>query len=197
MTRSPDYHWLNEPPEWTQEGTQLTIRTAGQVDFWRNTFVDYIEDSAHFYYELVEGDFVAKVRFSGEYRDQYDQAGLVIREDAQNWLKCGVEIVNRTWTKDYHYRGSAHLIMAGLTSGGWSEWSTLPQLPENPAWVWFRVTREGKTIFVDYSLDDREYTILKLCALPHAGALMVGRYAAAPTGEGFIARFDPYELTTV
>jgi regulation of enolase protein 1 (concanavalin A-like superfamily) len=85
--------------------------------------------------------------------------------------------------------------MAGLTTNGWSEWSTLPQLPTNPATVRMRVTRDGSTLFVDYSLDGEPYTILKLCALPDATDLMVGRYAASPVGSGFTARFHAFSLT--
>jgi uncharacterized protein len=188
--------WLNEPPEWREDDGELVIRTAGKVDFWRNTLVDYVEDSAHLYYDLVDGDFVATVRFGGDYRDQYDQAGLVVRQDDRNWLKCGVELVNGEWSRDYRYRGAAHLVMAGLTVNGWSEWSTLPQLPENPERVWMRVIRDGSTLFVDWSLDGEEFTVLKLCALPDAGELAVGRYAAAPAGGGFVARFDSYSLET-
>lgn len=188
--------WMNEPPTWTDDGTTLTIHVARKTDFWRKTLVKYIADSGHFYYQTVDGDFVASVRVEADYRDQYDQAGLFVRQDSLNWIKCGVEIVNGKWARDYEYRGSAHLIMAGLTTGGWSEWSTLPQLPENPPGVWIRVIREGKTLFVDYSLDGETFTILKLCAMPSAKQLKVGRFAAAPTGTGFAARFTKYTVAS-
>ncbi len=186
---------MNEPAEWEDDGMLLTLQTSPRVDFWRNTLVDYIEDSAHLYYETVVGDFTATAEFGGDYRDQYDQAGLVVRQDELNWLKCGVELVNGNWDRDYAYRGSAHLVMAGLTSHGWSEWSTLPQLPENPETVTMRVTRRGATLLVDYSLAGEQFTILKLCALPDADELMVGRYAASPAGSGFVARFHSFSLS--
>lgn len=186
--------WLNEPPEWQSDGGRLTLRTGPGTDFWRATLVDYIKDSGHFYYEPVSGDFVATVRILGEYRDQYDQAGLFVRVDEQNWMKCGIEIVNDVWARDYKVDGSAHLIMAGLTTHGWSEWSTLPQLPENPDHLWMRVIRDGSTLFVDWSFDGTDYSVLKLFAFPGAGELMVGRYAASPSGDGFDASFDSYSL---
>jgi regulation of enolase protein 1 (concanavalin A-like superfamily) len=187
-------HWLNEPPEWESEGDRLSLRTAPETDFWRGTLVDYVKDSGHFYYEPVTGDFIATVRFSGAYRDQYDQAGLFVRIDEENWMKCGIEIVNDVWTRDYKVNGSAYLIMAGLTSHGWSEWSTLPQLPTNPDHLWMRVIRDRDTLFVDWSFDGTDYSILKLFAFPGATELQVGRYAASPAGEGFTASFDSYTL---
>ena len=187
-------HWLNEPAEWEDDGDHLSLRTGAGTDFWRGTLVDYIKDSGHFYYETVDGDFVATVRFGGEYRDQYDQAGLFARVDEENWMKCGVEIVNDVWALDYKVNGSAHLIMAGLTFHGWSEWSTLPQFPTNPEHVWIRVIREREALFVDWSLDGTDYTILKLFAFPGARELQIGRYAASPAGDGFKAWFDSYSV---
>jgi uncharacterized protein len=187
--------WMNEPPEWRDDGTTLTVRSAPGTDFWRRTMVDKIKDDGHFYYQLVTGDFVAVVNVAAGYRAQFDQAGLLVRQNALNWLKCGVEIVHGVWERDYAYHGSAHLIMAGLTTGGWSEWSTLPQLPENPPSVWFRVTRESNTLLVDYSLDGVTYSILKVCAFPRAQRLRIGRFAASPTGAGFAATFTSFSVT--
>ena len=186
--------WMNEPPHWRDDGTTLTVRSARGTDFWRRTMVDKIKDDGHFYYQTVDGDFIAVVNVAGSYRAQFDQAGLLVRQSALNWLKCGVEIVNDVWERDYAYSGSAHLIMAGLTSGGWSEWSTLPQLAENPASVWIRVIRESKTLLVDYSLDGVKFSILKVCAFPRGRRLRIGRFAASPTGDGFTATFTSFSV---
>jgi regulation of enolase protein 1 (concanavalin A-like superfamily) len=187
--------WMNEPPEWWDDGGTLTVRSAPDTDFWRRTMVDKIKDDGHFYYQVVDGDFVAVVNVAATYSAQFDQAGLLVRQNETNWLKCGVELVNGVWERDYRYRGSAHLIMAGLTTGGWSEWSTLPQLPQNPPSVWIRVTREGKTLLVDYSLDGVTFGILKVCPFPRGRRLHIGRFAASPTGDGFLATFTSFSVT--
>jgi regulation of enolase protein 1 (concanavalin A-like superfamily) len=186
---------MNEPPEWRDDGGTLTIRAAPGTDFWRRTMVDKIKDDGHFYYQVVEGDFVAVVNVGAAYKAQFDQAGLFVRQNALNWLKCGVEAVNGIWERDYAYSGTAHLIMAGLTTRGWSEWAALPQLPENPASVWIRVIREDKSLLVDYSLDGVTFSILKVCALPGAPRIRIGRFAASPTGDNFVATFRSYSLS--
>jgi regulation of enolase protein 1 (concanavalin A-like superfamily) len=186
--------WLHEPLEWKDDGTKLTFRTKGGVDFWRNTLVKTIADDGHLYYNEVDGDFVATVRVSGDYRDQYDQAGLVVRQDEFNWLKCGVELIVGKWADMFQYQGRAHVICSGLTVNGWSEWSPLPQLPQNPPFVWMRVARVEKTFFVSFSLDGSKYDIIKLFALPQANPVHVGRYATSPSGGGFDVTFDSYSL---
>jgi regulation of enolase protein 1 (concanavalin A-like superfamily) len=189
--------WMNEPPEWHDSAGILTLRSAPGTDFWRRTMVDKIKNDGHFYYQRVDGDFVALVNVAACYKAQFDQAGLLVWDNDRNWLKCGVEVVYGVWERDYAYRGTAHLIMAGLTTAGWSEWSPLPQLPENPPSVWIRITREEKTLLVDYSLDGTTFSILKVCAFPRAHALRIGRFAACPTGDGFTATFTSFSVSEV
>ena len=86
-------HWFNEPETWLAEGDVIRITTDAETDFWRKTHYGFIEDSGHFLYEQVTGDFVAHVKFAGAYSDLYDQAGLMVRVDATTWLKCGIEYV--------------------------------------------------------------------------------------------------------
>jgi hypothetical protein len=186
--------WLHEPSEWSDDGSKLTFRTTGGVDFWRSTLVDTVADDGHLYYNEANGDFTATVRVSGEYRDQYDQAGLFVRQDENNWLKCGVEYIMGSWAERYQYEGSALVVCSGLTTNGWSEWSPLPQLPKNPDYVWMQVVREGKTFFVSFSLDGKKYDVIKLFALPTASKVLIGRYATSPSGKGFNVSFDSYSL---
>ena len=39
----------------------------------------------------MKGNFVFQARVNGEYAALYDQAGLMVRQDAENWMKCGTE----------------------------------------------------------------------------------------------------------
>ena len=70
-----ELRWLNEPPEWSEDGGALRIVTAPDTDFWRTTHYGFVRDSGHFRYGRVDGDFSARVLIEGAYRDQYDQAG--------------------------------------------------------------------------------------------------------------------------
>lgn len=203
--------WLGEPPPaWTADGDALQIRTKGNTDFWCRTFADqlspedyktfglppgvYVRDNGHFYYEPVSDEFVATARVSGDYNSQYDQVGLMVRQDADTWLKASVEVVYGMWADRYPYSNPAYLISCTLTQNGWSEWSVLPESADNPSVVWIRVTREGPTYYVDYSVDGERFELIKVFSLPNAAEVMVGRYASSPAGDGFDARWDHYSL---
>ena len=83
--------WLNEPASWNQAGDKLVVHARAKTDFWRKTFYGYVTDNGHFFHLGVNGDFVFEARVNGHYAALYDQAGLMVRVDAENWVKCGTE----------------------------------------------------------------------------------------------------------
>jgi regulation of enolase protein 1 (concanavalin A-like superfamily) len=173
--------WLNEPPAWHQAGDVLTVTAGARTDFWRKTHDGGVRDSGHFYHRTVSGDFTAQVKVSGAYAALYDHAGLMVRLNEQTWLKCGIEFV------DGVQQASA------VVTHDWADWSVLP-LPNPPA-IWLRVSRQGATVEVRYSLDGANYTMIRQAYLTEAPALMVGPMMAAPSGDGFEATFEGFAIT--
>lgn len=83
--------WFNEPASARQSGDQLVVTTKPKTDYWRKTFYDYVTDNGHFLFLSVAGDFTLQSRVVGKYAALYDQAGLMVRIDNSNWLKCGLD----------------------------------------------------------------------------------------------------------
>ncbi len=174
--------WFNEPPQWDVQGDILHFRTEPHTDFWRKTHYGFTRDNGHFYYELVKGDFDVEVKVSGEYTDLYDQAGVMIRIDEQNWLKTGIEYVN----------GVQHI--SAVFTREFSDWSVTP-LPENPSMIWLRLTRRAEAVEVHYSLNGVDYTLLRMGYLLPEETAGVGLMAASPEGAGFPVTFDGFKVT--
>ena len=82
---------MNEPASSKRSGDLLTVRSRAKADFWRKTFYGYVTDNGHFVYAPVSGDFVFQACINGEYAALYDQAGLLVRQNANNWMKYGTE----------------------------------------------------------------------------------------------------------
>jgi regulation of enolase protein 1 (concanavalin A-like superfamily) len=160
--------WHNEPPAWQVRGDTLAVTAAPRTDFWRTTHYGFIRDSGHFYARRVSGDFVAEVKVSGAYRDQYDQAGLMVRLDAAHWLKCGIEFVDGVQQ------------VSAVVTREYSDWSVVP-LPEPPPALWLRVSRRG-------------YALLRLAYLPPAEAVRVGPMCASPEGNGVTVAFEGFTV---
>jgi len=174
--------WLNEPPAWEARAGWLEVTTASKSDFWRKTHYGFIRNSGHFYYQEIHGDFVAEVKVSGRYEALYDQAGLMLRVDEENWIKTGIE-----------FFGDIQHASAVVTRD-FSDWS-VARLPENPLSIWLRVVRKDEAIEIFYSLDGEEYLLLRIAYLVPASVTQVGLMCASPEGPGFSVSFEDFQVT--
>lgn len=175
--------WFNEPLKWNIQDETIQVTSTQNTDFWRKTHYGFIRDNGHFYYQQVIGDFITEVKVSGEYRDLYDQAGLMLRLDRENWLKCGIELVE-----------GVQQISAVVTRD-YSDWSIVPML-DNPTVIWLRVIRQNSTIEIYYSFDGVQYTMLRMAYLTEAENIDVGIMCASPKGKGFATTFEQFKIQT-
>lgn len=173
--------WYNEPPMWQAAGNTITVTSGAKTDFWRKTHDGGIRDHGHFYHQSVGGDFSAEVTVAARYSAQYDQAGIMVRQDETTWLKCGIELL------DGVQQASA------VVTRDYSDWSVLP-LPDNPPAVSFRVARHGSTLEISYALEDEPYTLLRQAFLTDEPIVQVGLMCCAPTGEGVTVSFENFTV---
>ncbi len=173
--------WLNEPKRWRREGETLFISAEPKTDFWRKTYFGYVTDNGHLLHRPVSGDFTAQVKVSGAFRDQYDQAGLMVRLSETVWLKCGVELVDKL------------LNVSTVFTRDYSDWSGVPLTEPHPA-LWIRLVRKGSAFTFSYSADGQSFREVRQGYLTDVRTVEVGLMAAAPEGGGFEARFDEYSL---
>lgn len=100
-------HWLHEPEEWSQHRTTVEMRIPPGTDYWRMTRTDECVDNAPFYFLEMEGDFEVRCKVKANYGSPDDQAGIMVREDEENWIKCGIQMIGdvphmfATVTHDY------------------------------------------------------------------------------------------------
>ncbi len=176
--------WYNEPRAWKLQGDAIVVTTEAKTDFWRRTRSGSIRDNGHFYYERRRGDFICEVEVHGEYAEQYDQAGLMVRADEANWLKCGIELVD-----DVQY-------VSAVITHEYSDWSVVPA-PEKLASIRIRASLRESTVEVHYSLDGSRYTLLRVGYLPRGEVVSAGPMAASPEGNGFSAVFRRWTIDSV
>jgi regulation of enolase protein 1 (concanavalin A-like superfamily) len=174
-------HWLNEPPTWQVEDDAITVQVAPGTDFWRRTHYGFIRDSGHFGFETIHGDFVATVKVVGGYRDLYDQAGLMVRIDAQHWIKCGIEYVHGVQ------------YASAVVTREFSDWAVAPLAGQPPA-IWLRLTRQAEAVEIEYSLDGAQYALLRIAYLPPTASIQAGVMCAAPDGQGFPVVFENFAV---
>jgi regulation of enolase protein 1 (concanavalin A-like superfamily) len=129
----------------------------------------------------VSGEFTFQARINGKYEALYDQAGIMVRSDPLNWIKCGTEF----------FDGRRHASV--VFTHDFSDWSTMPDLSDN-APIWWRVVRKKDSIEALCSLDGKEFISVRQGYFLPGTRVKVGIMCAAPEGHGFDASFDNFKL---
>jgi regulation of enolase protein 1 (concanavalin A-like superfamily) len=173
--------WLNEPASWRIDDDILEMVADAKTDFWRTTHYGFVRDNGHCFALEWTGDFTARVTVRGAYRDQYDQAGLMVWLDETTWLKTGVELVDG--------RPMASVVVTRQ----FSDWLVMP-LPLGTTDLHLRLIRRGAAIEVRCAADDDEETMLRLAYLTEELTTRVGPMCSAPDGKGFSATFRGFAV---
>ncbi|MEO1655890.1 MAG: DUF1349 domain-containing protein, partial [Bacteroidota bacterium] len=84
-----EMYWLNEPETWHRDENSLSLWVTPKTDFWRRTHYGFVVDDGPFYYCQQGGEFEVSVKIQGDYQARFDQMGLMIRQDAETWIKTG------------------------------------------------------------------------------------------------------------
>ncbi|MCU1323198.1 MAG: hypothetical protein JWM43_2847 [Acidobacteriaceae bacterium] len=173
--------WQHEPAKWKESGNTLTETVPAGTDYWRIAHYGFIRDNGPFRFQEQTGDFEAKVRVSGHYHELYHQAGLMIRIDAKNWIKTGIEFVD----------GKQNI--SAVVTRDYSDWSVIPRT-DSPNFIWLRLQRRGDAVQIEYSLDDTSWSMLRLAYFPPNVPVQIGMVAAAPGKQEFEVTFDHFTV---
>jgi len=130
------FHWLNEPEEY-HLGEQLVIKTEPETDFWQRTHYGFRRDNGHCLLTELEGDFSFAARFEFEPQNTYDQCGLIVRVDKNNWIKIATEYEDETVSK----------LGSVVTNLGYSDWSTA-DISSDIRSMWYRVNKRGSDFLI-------------------------------------------------
>ncbi|TWV96221.1 DUF1349 domain-containing protein [Chitinophaga pinensis] len=173
--------WYNEPAEWKINNKTFTMFVTPQTDYWRISHYGFTVDDAPFYYTTYGGEFEVKVKLTGNYKARFDQMGLMIRTDHQNYIKSGVEFVD------------GKLNVSTVVTHTTSDWSVTP-LDKVPPFIWIKAIRKLDAVEFYYSFDDKNYIMTRNAPLQDNHPVMVGLMAASPDGQGFEAKFEEFTV---
>ncbi len=173
--------WFNEPEKWEVKNNTLSMYVTPQSDYWRVSHYGFTVDDAPFYYATYGGEFEVKVKLTGDYKVRFDQMGLMLRTDHENWIKAGVEFVD------------GKLNVSAVVTHGKSDWSVI-QLDKVPPFIWIKALRRLDAVEIYYSFDDKTYTMMRNAPLEDNRPVMVGLMAACPDGQGFNAKFEHFKV---
>ena len=174
--------WLNRPERWAAAGDNLQVVTDIATDFWRETHYGFVRDSGHFLGFPTGNAFTAELRIQGAFESLYDQAGIMVRVDAQHWVKAGIEF------------SDGRAMLASVLTDGRSDWATSPY--EHDARDFrMRATVANGVLRLQVSADGQLWPLMRLAPFPVAASYLVGPMACSPERAGLKVTFSQFRLT--
>ena len=173
--------WFNEPEQWEIKNNSLSMFVTPQSDYWRISHYGFTVDDAPFYYATYGGEFEAKVKITGAYKARFDQAGLMIRIDEENYIKAGIEYVDGKYN------------LSTVVTHKTSDWSVI-SLDKPIPYIWIKAVRRLDAIEIFYSFDDETYVMMRNAWMQDNTPVQIGMMAACPDGHGFNVSFEQFKV---
>lgn len=174
-------HWMNEPADWSLAEGRLDVVTDAATDFWQRTHYGFSRDNGHFFGARSDGDFTAELRVRASYEALYDQAGMMVRVDAENWIKAGIE----------HSDGRP--MLGSVLTSGQSDWATGPYEGDARDFR-LRITVHAGVLRLQASADGRFWPLVRLAPFPKAAAYLVGPMCCTPERAGLAVTFSDFSI---
>ncbi|MDE5876746.1 MAG: DUF1349 domain-containing protein [Muribaculaceae bacterium] len=174
-------NWFNEPTDWSISDGKLTMSVTPKSDYWRISHYGFTVDDAPFYYAEYGGEFEAKLKVAGDYKVRFDQAGMMIRIDHENYIKTGIEFVDGKYN------------LSTVVTHHTSDWSVIA-LDRPVKELWIKAVRRLDAIEIFYSFDDKEYTLMRNAWMEANCPVKIGMMAACPDGDGFNVTFSDFAV---
>lgn len=178
--------WTREPLGFDISPEKIEIITKPHTDLWQRTYYHFRNDNAPVLQMSAEEkyfSFVVKTAFESKHR--FDQCGIVVYLDSENWLKGSIEYENET----FQHLGSV------VTNNGYSDWATT-EISASIKAMWYRLSRREDDFCIECSADGKIYQQMRICHLSKAAnRISFGIYACSPENSSFKATFSNMEIT--
>lgn len=182
---NPEYfYWINPPKEFTLKDGVLKIHTEPETDFWQKTHYGFSKANAPAFLTKIEEDFTFSVKTAFQTKNRYDQCGVLLYIDDENWVKVSVEYENEHFAR----------LGSVVTSLGWSDWATT-DIPFPVNEMSYRLSLKGQDIFIENAEKNTGFKQMRIGhlhkPLQDAG---IGVYACSPLKSSFEAVFSEFRI---
>lgn len=172
--------WIHAPRVFELAEGRITITTEPGTDFWQRTYYGFRNDNAPALLMATDERFFSfTVRTTFDSKKQFDQCGVIIYQDSDNWFKASIEYEN----KEYQRLGSV------VTNGGFSDWATT-DIDARHKQMTYRLSRRESDFCIENSADGVQFKQMRIFHLAAGGGtIQFGVYACSPSDSSFVAEF--------
>ena len=178
--------WIRQPESYSITEDKIEIITKPHTDLWQRTYYHFRNDNAPVLQMKTDEkyfSFIVKTEFKSKHR--FDQCGVVMYLDSENWFKGSIEYEN----ENFQHLGSV------VTNNGYSDWATTA-IDVSIKSMWYRFSRREDDYCIEFSIDGINYSQMRICHICHGnGSIQFGIYACSPEDSSFKATFTNMEIT--
>ncbi len=186
MFKTSDLKWTREPQKYDISEDSITIVTEPGTDLWQRTYYGFRNDNAPVLQMSTNEkyfSFVVKTEFDS--KRLFDQCGVVMYLDSDNWLKASIEYENESFQR----------LGSVATNHGYSDWAST-DIDAAIKSMWYRFSRRGSDYCVECSEDGVSFKQMRICHMwEGAEEIRFGIYACSPGQSSFEAKFSHMEIT--
>ena len=180
------FNWIREPKKWNVIENKLEVITEPHTDLWQRTYYHFRNDNDPCFQYVTDEkyfSFTVKTSFK-EAHHRFDQCGVIIYMDSENWIKGSIEYEN----ENYQHLGSV------VTNNGYSDWATTI-IPASIKEMWYRLSRREDDFKIECSTDGINFKQMRICHFYKGTAqIKFGVYACSPEDSSFKAIFTDFDL---
>ncbi|WP_373266381.1 DUF1349 domain-containing protein [Hungatella hathewayi] len=178
-------YWIREPRHTVMDDHKIEMITEPVTDLWQRTYYGFRNDNAPVLQMKTSEpyfSFVVKTEFESKHR--FDQCGIVLYLDSDNWLKASIEFEN----KEFQRLGSV------VTNHGYSDWATT-DISASIREMWYRLSRRESDYCMECSQDGVNFKQMRICHMwDGAEEISFGIYACSPEESSFRAVFTDMKM---
>ena len=178
--------WIRAPKNYTITEDKIEIITEPVTDLWQRTYYNFQNDNAPCLQMKTSEtyfSFTVKTAFESSWR--FDQCGVVMYLNSDNWFKASIEFEN----DEFQRLGSV------VTNLGYSDWATT-DIPASIKEMWYRFSRREDDYCIECSTDGVNFSQMRICHMyKGAETISFGIYACSPEDSSFTAVFSDMKIT--
>ena len=178
--------WTRKPNDYDIQDNKIEIITEPYTDLWQRTYYHFRNDNAPaLQMKTMEKYFSFVVKTEFDYKCRFDQCGIIMYLDSENWLKASIEYEN----DQFQHLGSV------VTNHGYSDWATTT-IDASVKSMWYRFSRREGDFCVECSEDGINFSQMRVCHMwKAADEISFGIYACSPEDSSFGAAFTHMDIT--
>lgn len=186
MIKLSEFKWTRSPEKYEIKKESVEIITEPNTDLWQRTYYGFRNDNAPlFQISSKEKFFSFTVKTQFDSKKRFDQCGIIMYLDSENWLKASVEFENEKIQR----------LGSVVTNHGYSDWATT-DIDSNVKIMWYRLSRREADFCIECSYDGVEFKQMRICHIwEGTDEIRFGIYACSPEHSSFKAVFTDMELS--